>query len=404
MTQFGSPLAVSEDSLNPDSLTDPAFHGHGAPHAVWRWMRQHQPVYWHPPAQFPGFWSITRYEDIRTVYRHPELFSSARGVLLRPTQAGDDPGSGLTLALTDPPRHKQLRSMMTQWFSMQYARSLEDAIRTKVQTLLSQAIECSQCDFAHEMSARLTLYVTCHILGVPEQDQDDVLRWTYEAFNKGQSIAAHRELMLYFCELIAYKRARAHPADDLASAIVHGTANGQGLTEEEILLNFENLIGATENAGLSLSSGIRAFLEFPETWTQLNERRELITSAIEEVLRWASSASHSMRTVTEPVMLHEQRLKAGDRVVLWLPSANRDERIFTDPFQFDITRSPNPHLALGYGEHACIGNALARMQMRVLLNALLDMESQLELEGPFIPLQSIYVNGPQSLPVRWIAK
>jgi len=387
---------------NPNELINPNFHAIGNTHALWSWMRENAPVYWHEPTEFPGFWSLTRHEDIREVYGNPEVFSSAKGVLLRPAKFGDDPGGGLTLALTDPPRHKQLRSIMANWFSISYAKSLEDTIRKKIQELLFKAAEKEISNFTNDLSSRLTLFVTCHILGIPPEAHDDIFHWAHESFEKGIPLASHQDFMLYFCELMEHKR--AYPGDDLASAIIHGVADNKKLAEEEILLNFENLIGATENAGLSISSGILAFIEHPESWELLWSDRKLIIPATEEILRWASSASHSMRTVTKSYVLNNTKFERGQKVVLWLPSANRDERIFGDPFKFDITRTPNRHIALGYGEHFCIGNALGRMQTRTLLNQLLDFDWNLELESSPTRLKSIHVNGPEILPIRFVKK
>ncbi|MDP3372317.1 MAG: cytochrome P450 [Candidatus Paracaedibacteraceae bacterium] len=399
MKQF--PYAT-ECSLNPNCLVDPTFHAAGNPHALWSWMRENEPIYWHEPTKFPGFWSITRHEDIREVYGNPEIFSSARGVLLRQEKSGDDPGGGLTLALTDPPRHKQLRAIMTSWFSISYAKSLESAIRRKIKELLLEAVEKKVINFTHDISSKLTLFVTCHILGIPPKDHKDVLHWAHESFEKAVPLASHKEFMLYFCELMESKR--ACPSSDLASAIVHGMIDNKKLAEEEILLNFENLIGATENAGLSISSGVLAFIEYPESWKLLQTDRKLIISATEEILRWASSASHSMRTIKKTYTLNNTNLLANQKIVLWLPSANRDDKIFENPFKFDITRTPNRHIALGYGEHFCIGNALGRMQIRILLDELLGFDWILELESAPIHLRSIYVNGPENLPIRFVDK
>lgn len=394
-------LALSTEwPQNPNSLTDPNFHASGNPHVLWSWMRNNYPVYWHEPSDFPGFWSVTRHEDIREVYGNPDVFSSAKGVLLRPAKFGDDPGGGLTLALTDPPRHKQLRSIMADWFSLNYAKTLEEIIKKKIQELISKAIEKETCNFTSDLSSRLTLFVTCYILGIPTENHEDVLHWAHESFEKGMPLASHQEFMLYFCELMETKRSSS--SNDLASAIVHGMIDDKRLAEEEILLNFENLIGATENAGLSISSGILALIEHPDSWKLLKSDRKLITLGTEEILRWASSASHSMRTVTKPYILNGTHLKPGQKVLLWLPSANRDERIFDNPFSFDITRTPNRHIALGYGEHFCIGNALGRLQTRLLLNYLLELGWNLELESSPTRLKSIHVNGPEVLPIRFV--
>lgn len=389
---------VKEPPIDPNALINPVFHTTEKRHDLWRWMRNNIPIYWHDPTHLPGFWSVTRYKDVKAIYANPQVFSSAKGVLLRPAHLGVDPGGGLTLALTDPPKHKKLRDLMKGWFSVEYAKSLEEIVQDKIRVLLHKAAKKTFCNFSSDIASPLTLFVTCHILGIPAKNHDDILHWTHEAFSAGQPLAAHKEFMLFFCEFMEYKK--ANPADDLASAIVHGMIDDRPFAEKEIILNFENLVGATENAGLSISSGILAFIQRPQNWALLKNNTKLMKTAIEEVLRWASSASHSMRTVTEEITINNIRFRAGDCVALWLPSANRDEEVFDNPYKFNITRLPNPHIALGYREHFCIGQALGKMQMRLLLTEILTHNWNLTLDKEPTYLKSIHVNGPEILPVR----
>ena len=384
-----------------DRIADPELHVGGDPHELWRWMREFSPVHRHEAGELPAFWSLTRYEDIRAVYRDPATFSSARGVLLRPARLGDDPGGGLTLALSDPPRHKELRSLMADWFSTRAVRGLEDSIRAAARTAVARALDRGGCDFVH-LAGRFSHSVICGIIGIPEEDHEDVYRWCEEAFSAHTSLAAHPQLMEYFMELL-YDR-MAEPADDLVSALVNGTVHGELLTEHEVLLNCENLIGATENGRLALIGGMLAFLQHPGQWHRLRQDRELLPGAVEEIVRWTSSATHSMRTATRPCTVRGQRVEAGDRVVLWLPSANRDEDVFEDPYRFDIARRPNRHIALASGEHFCIGSTLARAEMRALFTELLDATDAIEQAGPVTRVRSNAVNGPAALPVRMTAK
>ena len=382
----------------PDRLTDPELHVAGEAHALWRWMREHAPVHRHPPTELPAFWSLTRYEDIRAAYRDPATFSSAHGVLLRPSRLGDDPGGGMTLALTDPPKHKQLRATVADWFTARSVRGLEHQILASVRAVLAQVLDRGECDFVHDVAGRLSIYLIGHIMGVPAEDHELVFRWTNEAFEAHVSLAAHQELMRYFIELM-YQR-MLEPTDDLISMLAGGTMDGELLTEEEILLNCENLVGATENGRLALAGGMLAFLEHPDQWQRLRADRELLPTAVEEILRWTSSATHSMRTATRPAVIRGQRIEAGERVVLWVPSANRDEEIFADPYRFDIGRTPNRHLALGSGEHFCLGATLARAELKILFAELLDTAGHIERAGPATPVRSIAVGGPEALPIR----
>ncbi|MER8072292.1 cytochrome P450 [Streptomyces sp. NPDC094034] len=379
---------------SPAQLVDPELHATGNPHAVWRWMRENAPVYQHQADQLPAFWSLTRYEDIRAVYRDHDSFSSAHGVLLRPAALGADPGGGLTLALTDPPRHKQLRSLLAPRFAVRSARELEDFLRADVREALARATERGECDFAQDVAARLSALTVCRLTGVPPEDHEMFVRAISEAFAAAQPLIAHPQLMEYLVELMYQRMEEA--AEDLMSSLT----DDEMLNEEEILLNIENLVGASENAGLSMAGGALAFLDHPEQWDRLRTDRSLLPLAVEEVLRWTSSATHSMRTAARPAVLGGQRIEAGDRLVLWIPSANRDEGVFACPDEFDIARRPNRHLALGFGEHVCIGGNVARTQLRVLLTEMLDRVALMERTGPVVRLRSIAVNGPEHLPVR----
>ncbi|MET7820769.1 cytochrome P450 [Micromonospora zamorensis] len=383
-------------------LTDSDLYATGDPHPLWAWMRAEAPVHWQPATELPGFWSLTRHADIRAVYQDSATFSSAQGVLLRPAAAGPDPGGNLTLALTDAHRHRQLRTLMAGWFNTRAVRALEGYVRASVQGVLDRAAEQDTCDFATDVAGRLSLMTIAHILGVPEADHDKLYRWTDEAFAAHSSLVSHPDIVDYFMDLL-YRRME-EPTDDLVSALLHGTVGGDLLTEIEVVLNCENLIGATENGRLALIGGAQALLEHPQQWKRLAQDRALLPSAIEEIMRWTSSATHSVRTATRPYELRGQRIAPGDKVVLWLPSANRDEDVFTDPYEFDITRTPNRHIALAVGEHFCIGATLARAQMRVLFSELLDGAYAIELDGPVRRVSSIAVNGTESLPVRLRAR
>ncbi|MEJ3744826.1 cytochrome P450 [Actinomycetes bacterium KLBMP 9797] len=389
-------------AVAPDLLTDPHLHAEGDPHEVWRWMRRHAPVHRHRATHLPAFWSLTRYEDVRAAYRDPATFSSRHGVLLRPIDRGEDPGGGMTLALTDPPRHKHLRAVVADWFSTRAVRDLEEATRGTVRAVLDRVPRDGPCDFVHDVAGRLSMYSIGAILGVPERDHESLFRWTNEAFEAGISLAGHLELMRYFADLM--RQRTAEPTDDLVSALLGGTLDGELLTEEEVLLNCENIVGATENGRLALAGGMLAFLQHPDQWRRLADDPALLPSAVEEVLRWTSSAVHSMRTATRDRVVGGQRIAAGDRVVLWVSSANRDEEVFADPYRFDVGRNPNRHLALGAGEHFCLGATLARAQMRIVFTELLERAGGIELCGPVQRVPSIAVAGPESLPMRLLPR
>jgi cytochrome P450 len=389
------------------NLADPDLYSRGDPHAAWRWLREHDPVHWHAPAgDFPGFWALTKYDDIRDVYRDPATFSSASGILLRPKTYGGDPGGGRTLALTDPPYHRKLRELVDDWFAPRSIRALEAEMRDITHDVVTRALEHEKCDFVTEIAARVPLYVICKMIGAPRNDWDHLLALANDAFGVSDPAvrrAAHLDILQYF-EDLAVTRAKS-PADDLVSVLVTAKIDGRKLTPDDVILNCDNLfVGGTENNGIAASGGMLAFLQHPDQWQALSAEPELLNSAVEEVLRWTSSATHIMRTATVPVTVRGRRIAAGDRVTLWHPSANRDESVFDDPDSFLIRRNPNRHIALGAGEHFCVGSTLARTELRIIYEELIRNTERIELDGPPVMLSSIIVYGPEHLPVRIIPR
>lgn len=386
------------------NLVDPELYSRGDPYSVWRWLRENDPVRWSPPAGLPGFWILTKYEDVRMVYRDPATFSSAGGILLRPEKYGEDPGGGRTLALTDPPRHKQLRARVDDWFKLRAVRLLDTEMRNVARDVIIRALEQGSCDFVSEIAARIPLYVICKMMGVAEEDWEHVFALTNEAFGGADALArrdAHLDILQYFEDLLD-NRAKS-PSDDLVSALIETEIDGKKLARDDIILNCDNLlVGGTENTRIAASGGVLAFIKHPEQWRTISEEPALLSAAVEEVLRWTSTATHIVRTTTKPVVIRGRRIEVGERVTLWNPSANRDESVFPEPDCFDVHRQPNRHLALGAGEHFCLGAALARAELRLLYEELLKSTDGIELDGTPVWLSSIVVNGLDRLPVRLV--
>ncbi|MGW1230535.1 cytochrome P450 [Streptomyces sp. NPDC001478] len=390
------------DSAPHIDLVDPELYSRGDPFSQWSWLRANDPVHWHRPGELPGFWSLTRYEDIRTAYRDAETFSSAQGILLRPAEHGADPGGGRTLALTDAPRHKQLRGLVDGWFAVRSVRALEAEMASIAEGVVEAALERGTCDFVADVAARIPLYVICRMMGVPESDWERLYDLTSQAFAAGDPLArrfAHLDILGYF-EALQADKAR-NPGDDLVSVLATAVVDGERLSPDDVILNCDNLlVGGTENTRIAAAGGMLALLEHPEQWSAVREDPSLLPSAVEEVLRWTSTATHIMRTAVRPVRIHDRRIEAGDKVVFWLPSANRDETVFDAPDVFDVRRSPNRHLSLGFGEHFCLGSMLARVELRLLYGELVKRGVRVELDGEPKLLDSIVVNGPELLPVR----
>jgi len=363
-------------------------------------------VRWQPPTELPGFWILTKYADVREVYRDPATFSSAGGILLRPEEHGNDPGGGRTLALTDPPRHRQLRAVVDDWFVLRSVRELEAEMRDVAADIVMRATERETCDFVTEIAARVPLYVICKIMGVPKDDWEHLFALTNEAFGAAEALSrrlAHLDILQYFDTLVAARK--KSPADDIVSALVTVEIEGRKLTSEELILNCDNLlVGGTENTRIAAAGGMLAFIQYPVEWQAVSEDLTLLPSAVEEVLRWTSTATHIMRTVKKPMVIRDRNIAPGERVTLWNPSANRDESVFADGDHFNVRRKPNRHLALGGGEHFCLGGTLARAELRLLYDELLRNTERIELDGTPVLLSSIVVNGLERLPVRFVPK
>ncbi|MER7178190.1 cytochrome P450 [Streptomyces hyaluromycini] len=386
------------------NLVDPGLYSHGDPFVQWRWLRANDPVHRHTPTDYPPFWALTRYEDVKTVFRDAETFSSAQGILLRPSGHGADPGGGRTLALTDPPRHRQLRGLVDDWFTVRSVRAIEEKMREVAGSVLDLAVKREHCDFVEDIAARIPLYMICSMMGVPEPDWERLFTSSRQAFGAGDPMTrrfAHLEIMGYFEDLAAAKA--ANPADDLVSVLVAGEIEGKRISRDEVILNCDNLfVGGAENTRMAAAGGMLAFLEHPEQWALLVEDPALLPTAVEEVLRWTSTPTHIMRTASRPAEIHGRRIEAGDLVTLWIPSANRDEEVFADPERFDVRRQPNRHLSLGFGEHFCVGSMLARVEIRLLYQELIERSIGIELDGEPVRLDSIVVNGLERLPVKLV--
>ncbi|WP_327306694.1 cytochrome P450 [Streptomyces sp. NBC_01298] len=384
-------------------LVDGGAYRDGNPFAVWQWMRENEPVLWHEPGVFPGFWSLTRYEEIKEVLRDAGTFSSSSGILLRPLAQGEDPGSDRTLALSDAPRHTLLRDAVAGWFAPRRLRLLSESLAARAHEIVRKAVAAGRIDFVADVAAKLPIEVVCTFLGIPDADRPAIVEWSTDAFCAGTAAErsiAHLQILDYFSDLA--ERRRADPGDDLVSVLAAVRHEGELLSLEEVVLNCDNLlVGGTENVRLALSGAMLALLQHPEQRALLQRDFDaVVDTATDEMLRWTSSATHIVRRATRDVVLGGRPIAAGELVVCWLPSANRDAEHFPDPDVFDLRRTPNRHLALGAGPHYCVGAQLAKLEMRAVLRELFAQLSDVELDGAPEHLDSIVVNGLRSLPLH----
>jgi cytochrome P450 len=415
----GTPVqATTTQPIHDVDLTDLDLFVHGDPHAVFTRLRREAPVYWHPPGQGPqGFWCVMRHADALEVYSRPTVFSSADGISLPRFRQdrnlnAEYGGGGTSIIMQDPPEHGRKRGLINRRFTPRQVAPLESHIRDIVTDILDQVTPRGECDFVTEVAAKLPTAVICEMMGIPRKDWDFMFDVTnrllgaqdpeYQQDKDVQETGrlASRDALLYFAPLVAERR--RNPGPDLISALITGEVNGERLDDRDIFANCILLMaGGQETTRNATSAGVLAVIERPAERARLLADPSLVPTWVEESLRWASPITHVRRTATRDYELRGQRIRAGDWVVIWIASANRDEEVFPDPFRFDVGRNPNEHLAFTYGEHYCLGANLARLELRVMLEEILRRMPDVELAGPVQRLRSNFVAGIKHMPVRF---
>jgi cytochrome P450 len=280
---------------------------------------------------------------------------------------------------------------------------LTASIEAAAHEIVSEAVRRRRVDFVTDVAAKLPLEVIWTFLGIPAADREQVTAWSSDAFCAGspaERSIAHLEILDYFDGLVRQRRRR--PGDDLVSVLATVEIDGEPLPVDDVVLNCDNLlVGGTENVRLAMSGGIHALLARPGQWELLREGFErVVPTAIEEVLRWTSSATHLVRVARTGTEVGGTPIARGERVVLWLPAANRDPAEFPDPHRFELTRSPNRHLALGAGPHYCVGIQLAKLEIRAVLRELSNHVRRIQPAGRPERWESLVVNGYRNLPVE----
>ncbi|MFC9502553.1 cytochrome P450 [Streptomyces sp. NPDC057002] len=397
---------IAPEELDGLDLADPKLHAEADLTDVWRHLREHEPVRWNPATgTAPGFWVVSRHADVTSVYRDSARFTSQGGNVLETLLAGGDSAAGRMLAITDGPRHADLRKVLLRAFSPKALAPIVDSVRRTVDRLLRQALERGGCDFAADVAAGIPLGAICDLLGVPDRDRDHVLSLTSSALGSEHADAtaadawiAKNEILLYFADLARERRGTGH--SDVISLLTTSQVDGALLDDDEIMLNCYSLIlGGDETARLSMIGAVLALLEHPDQWRAFKAGDAGLDRAVEEILRWTTPALHSGRTATSDTEIAGRPVRAGDIVTVWNASANRDERIFDAPDALDLNRSPNKHLTFAYGPHFCLGAFLARAEIAAVLSGLRELVTELERTGPVRPIYSNFLNGLSGLPL-----
>jgi cytochrome P450 len=378
---------------------------------VWRRFRAEAPVYRQPETpDCPPFWVLSRYRDVRALYQDDVRFISAPGNMLASLRKPHgDAAAGKMLALTDAPRHQQMRSMLLKPFSRRIREFVMHRLQKRVEQLLTDAMREVTFDFARDFAERVSMGTIGDLLGFPVGDHARLLDLSRESLSSDevdqtaeQAWTARNELLLYCAEHA--ERRRRDPGDDLVSAMAVGTVDGTPMTLDELTLNcYGFILAGDQTSRLAMVGGLLALIRFPEQWNALKSGRVPVSSAADEVVRWATPVMHVARTARTDVEIDGRLIRAGDIVTGWNTSANRDEEVFTDPDTFDLGRAPNPHLAFGYGPHFCFGAYLGRAEIAAVLRALCRTAAHVELRGEPRPLYSTFLQGYSSLPVQVVA-
>jgi cytochrome P450 len=393
-------------------LADPQLYAAGDPVSAWAWLRENSPVYRNPPSEGleSGFWALTKYADQVAVLRNTQDFTSEAGMLLGHQDEAALATSGRMLVVSDPPYHTKLRRMLAPAFAPRAIARLRGNLAETISGLLSDRVDGGEFDFVSEIAARIPTTVVCDMMGVPREDWTWMSSLTSSAFGwnldegrpatKDEREQNNAEIYLYYMDLIPQRR--ESPGEDVISALVTSTIDGQLLSDDDVMLNCGGIVTAgNETTRHAASGAMLAFREFPREWAALRTTDDLLEPAVEEILRWTTPGLHVLRTCTRNVDIRGVAIEAGETVTLWTPSANRDEDVFDEPDTLRLERNPNRHLSFGFGAHYCLGGALARLELAVLLDELRRRVREIELTGPCVRLADTFLWGFGRMPVRF---
>jgi cytochrome P450 family 142 subfamily A polypeptide 1 len=357
------------------NMTDSRLYA-GDPHPTYRWLRANAPVYWDEASKL---WVLSRYQDVFDVSKNPETFSAAQGVL-------PESDAMVSIVCMDDPRHQRLRKLVNRGFTPRMVGLMHERIRTLAKEIADRVAARGECDLVRELAVPLPLYVISQMLGIREEDFDRFHEWSDRLIGVAgnyddpvrmtDAVTAYAEYGEYLKDV--FEDRRRNPREDLVSILVAAQEEGMLAPDEDSMENDEIimfmtllLVAGNETTRNAISGGMLALMENRDQLEMLRAHPELLDSAVEEILRYVSPIICFRRTATRDTEIRGQAIKAGDRVMMLYQSANRDEDVYTDPDRFDVTRSPNPHLAFGIGPHFCLGANLARLELKVMLQELI---------------------------------
>jgi cytochrome P450 len=409
------------------TLVDPRAYADHRLHDAYRWLRGNNPLGIARPEAFDPFWVVTKHAHIQSVSRQNDLFHNADRPTTVTTKAFEErtrkitggPNLVRSLVQMDAPDHPKYRALTQSWFTPGNLRAFEERVRAIARSAVEKmAAHGGRCDFVADVALGYPLHVIMQILGVPEQDEGRMLKLTQELFGpqdpdtarvrdalspeqlSGAIISVVNDFGAYFGSITADRR--ANPRDDLATVIANAKINGDYLPPHDITSYYMIVATAGHDTTSSSTAGaIWALAEDPKEFARVKLDPELIPGLVDEAIRWMTPVKHFMRSATADTELGGRNIAKGDWLMLCYASGNRDEEVFEDPFAFRSDRKPNRHLAFGYGAHLCLGQYLAKMEMRILFEELLPRLKSIALDGDVKMTQATFVNGPKKLPIRF---
>lgn len=379
---------------------------HGAPHDLLVSLRKEHPIYWYESDRFEPAWLLTRRKDIEVVGKNSKLFLSSPRTVFHNPQGHKSPLVGLPQM--DAPKHTQHRQAMQSWFTPKAIHALEDRMSEIARQLVDEMAEKHSCEFCTDVGAQLPLKMICELLGIPKEQEPVVWQLTQDIFAAADpdltstaDVVEGIRTAIAFCADLARSR-QAQPTDDFASTIANAEVGGERMTIQDIASHLMIMISAGHDTTASaISGGMLALLRHPEQLAKLKQNPGLTDSAVNEMLRYVTPTTSFVRTAAEDTEIGGVKIAQGDDVCMHFLAANRDENEFDDPQAFIVDRSPNRHLAFGIGPHACIGQLLARIEMKALFRELIPRIVNMELNGAPEHAKAFWVTGLKKLPISY---
>ena len=403
--------------FNDFNLADPEHLTQRDPYPYYAYLRRHEPIKKIFDSDGNQYFAVMKHEDVTAIYRNPQLFSSECPPIITGNAEMAEHGKRQQMIMTDPPLHARMRGIVKWEFTPRATALWENEVRQVMRDLLADATRKGECDFVHEVAALLPMQIFCKLMGVPDSDwirmkhlaemavlgsDPDFQETTQDgaAGAKRTHTSSFEGLAAYFADMI--EGHRLQPKHDLINLLAQGKIDDQPMTMPMAVANSVMLlIAGLETTRNAISGGLHLLLTYPAELERLKSNPALIKPAIEEIVRFLSPVAHNLRQVTQDTELRGYKLKKGDLVANWLASCNRDEDVFADPDRFDLARDPNPHLGFGYGEHFCLGANLARLEIRIAIQELMELIPSIEMTGPIQRVRNCCLPGIKYMPIRF---